>query len=157
MRKVAIAITLTLLLVGACSASVVTAQASIPTSAQLAWARSKAVAYWHVAQPPCGRERVLSLPLALATDGQTSPETCIIELNSHLNLRGFPVELCAIYVHEYGHLVLSPDFFAASDPSDPAHSSDPNNIMYGGVGTPQQEEHQDITSGCLKPHHGNTY
>jgi hypothetical protein len=154
MRKVAaVSLVVTLGVLGASA----TVSASVPTAAQLSWARSKAVAYWH-AQPPCGRERVLLIPLPLTTSGQADPGTCSIEINTHLNLRGYPLELCAIYVHEYGHLILGYNYFAASNPSDPAHSSDPDNIMYGaGDETPLQQERQDIGAGCLKPHRGNTY
>lgn len=38
--------------------------------------------------------------------------------------------VCGVVVHEVGHLVLGLRYFAASDPGDPAHSSDPRNVMY---------------------------
>ena len=31
--------------------------------------------------------------------------------------------------HEWGHEVLGPDYFAASNPSDPGHSPDPDSVM----------------------------
>lgn len=136
----------------------VPASASVPTPAQLAWARAKAVSYWHAQNPPCGPLTVLAVPLPMNTDGQANYETCAIELNSHTNLRGYPWEMCVIYVHEFGHLVLGTEYFAASNPSDPAHSSDPDNIMYGGIGaTGQQQERQAIASGCLAPRRNLPY
>jgi hypothetical protein len=121
-----------------------------PTAAELAQARSVAVAYWHVQQPPCGRETVLLEPLPSGM-GRAGFDQCTITFSAAADWRDFPAGTCRIYVHEYGHLVLGPTYFFASNPADPAHSADPANIMYGSVPTPQQEDEQERGIGCLPP------
>ena len=39
-------------------------------------------------------------------------------------------QFCRVIVHEDGHLVLGPTYFAAVNPADPAHSPDPTSIMW---------------------------
>lgn len=121
-----------------------------PTASQLAWARSKAVAYWHVPQPPCGRESVLNVALPNSWAGMADFAACSIALSTVNDWRDFPIELCRVYAHEFGHLVLGPTYFAATNPADPAHSPDPSNIMYA-VPTWQQEEAEARSIGCMPP------
>lgn len=120
-----------------------------PTAAQLEWSRSVAVAYWQTPQPPCGRESVALAPLAATIPAEVwgANPPCVITLNASYDWRDFPESVCHAYVHEFGHLVLGPDYFAAVNPSDPAHSTDPNSIMYGKSGG--NETAQDLAVGCL--------
>ncbi len=117
------------------------ASAGVPTSGQIAWAHSIAVAYWHVEQPPCGPVKdtypALQDPTvaAYAILAPGSPQDCtvVFNVNSGVDWEGWPDYFCRTYVHEFGHLVLGADYFASSNPSNPGHSPDPNSVMYGGV------------------------
>jgi hypothetical protein len=118
-----------------------------PTARQLAWARAKAGTYWHVPQPPCGRERV-SLGSVPGKAAMAYWSSCSIVFDAQRDWRDFPTLLCHAYVHEYGHLVLGPNYFATSNPGDPMHSTNPRDIMYGGTPTWQQQAAQDRAVGC---------
>ena len=138
-----------LALFGATPATALAQSPMAPTSAQLEWARGIAVAYWRVAQPPCGREHVSVGPVPAAAWASWS--TCTITFNSSRDWRDFPREICRLYVHEFGHLVLGPAHFAAINPTDPMHSPDPSNIMFGGDPSAVDEERQEVAIGCITP------
>jgi hypothetical protein len=40
------------------------------------------------------------------------------------------MEVCRAMTHEWGHLVLGENYFAATNPAEPWHSPEPDNIMY---------------------------
>jgi hypothetical protein len=121
----------------------------LPTAAELAAARATAVAYWHVPQPPCGRERVVNAaPAVPAWLAEADFGSCAIVLSTTRDWRSWPAILCRVYVHEFGHLVLGPTYFQASNPASPAHSPDPNNIMYGQPVTAAQYAAQTRSVGC---------
>lgn len=101
-----------------------------PTAADLASARAVAVAYWQVAQPPCGRESVSVEKTPANIEGEAQYAACRIVLSAAIDWHDFPALLCKAYVHEFGHLTLGPTYFAQSNPTDPAHSPDPASIMY---------------------------
>jgi hypothetical protein len=134
-----------------------------PITAEITWARGVAVAYWHVSQPPCGRETFTLATVIPSTEPAYADLTaCGITFSAALDWRAFPAYMCRNYVHEFGHLVLGTSYFAATNPSDPAHSPDPTNIMYGGgepgdgpLASGQQEEEQELSVGCIAPivHH----
>lgn len=88
-------------------------------------------------------------PLAIAW---TSHGTCTIyvrtsfwvnERNEQVNFLDF----CQTIVHENGHLILPVSYFAASDPTNPDHSTDPTNVMYP-TGTAY-----NTPTGCYKYAH----
>jgi hypothetical protein len=145
MRGLAVVVALAIagLVPGAASA-----ESLAPTPAELQWSRSVAVAYWHVSQPPCGRETVLLEAMPEADTALAHSDQCSIGLNAASDWRDFPMILCRIYVHEFGHLVLGATYFAGSNPANPAHSPDPNNVMYGAP-TWQQQEVEAQSVGCL--------
>ncbi len=118
-----------------------------PTVTELANARSVAASYWHVDQPPCGRETVTELQLDTIS-GEAQLDACAITFSTERDWRDFPDEVCGVYVHEFGHLVLGPAYFAASNPTDPAHSPDPLNIMYAAP-DPQQHAAELQSAGCV--------
>ncbi len=124
------------------------ASASTPSAAQLAWAQSKAVAYWHV-PPPCGQPRIVLS--ATTTDiANANPATCTITFSTTQDWE--PAFLCLVYVHEFGHLVLGVNYFATTNPEDPAHSPDHNSVMFGGIRTsPFELEPVERRAGCLPP------
>ena len=124
-----------------------TVTSNAPTLQELAWARSIAVAYWNVSQPPCGREMIVQAPLNVPSAGQANFLTCSITFSTLNDWRDFPVELCSVYVHEFGHLVLGPTYFAGSNPTDPAHSPDPASIMYANP-TTEQAQAASRAIGC---------
>jgi|SRR5215472_6556304 len=119
-----------------------------PTAGELAWARQRAVAYWH-AEPPCGRESVTVEPAPEVLAGAAFYLQCRINLNGQDDWVHYPEQLCLTYVHEFGHLVLGPTYFANINPSDPAHSPDRDNIMQGApiVDLAQQQRLVEAT-GC---------
>lgn len=109
-----------------------------------------AAAYWH-AEPPCPDGlRVATYdgtypPTAGAVAGEPGSAVaasgdCTIWLNRAWWWPPFDgtdstgltwaVEYCRTIVHEWGHLVLGYSYFADVNPSDPAHSPDPQSIMY---------------------------
>jgi hypothetical protein len=98
------------------------------TPAQLASAEHVASVYWH-GNPACGAPVVTYEPMADTHAGEAEYGSCRIMLNPAHDWRDFPALLCVVLAHEWGHLVLGPDYFAAVNPSDPAHSPDPRNIM----------------------------
>lgn len=124
-----------------------------PTVAELQWSRSVAVAYWHVQQPPCGREIVLTGSPPNEDVGLADWSACSIIFSEARDWRDYPEKTCEVYVHEFGHLVLGPTYFAAVNPADPAHSPDASNIMYGN-GNPRTTRQEDAVMrsvGCLPP------
>jgi hypothetical protein len=127
------------------------AQARTPISDSLAaastyWAHSPEGSF---ALPCNGTPSVVftSVPADTPSDavGWTSHGTCTIYLRadywktSHDGMSDY-LGLCTTITHELGHLILQPNYFAASDPSNPDHSSDETNVMYPSVSinnTPQ--------------------
>lgn len=131
-----------------------TAASDTPTSTEFAWAHRVAVAYWHVPAPPCGTptlafEPHLSHYTALATYSRC---TITFYVGPVQDWRDTPAAVCHIYVHEFGHLVLGPTYFASTNPADPAHSADPTNIMYGKADqTLAQYDAASRSVGCVSP------
>jgi hypothetical protein len=134
------------------------AESLAPTTAELVYARAAAATYWHVTHPPCGIEQAVfgAVRSSDFNAAEADMETCTIMFSDAHDWRDYPEITCSTYVHEFGHLALGLDYFAASNPTDPAHSPDPTNIMYGGgepgdgpYASQQQVEMQEASVGCL--------
>lgn len=106
------------------------ASAQIVPAKWLSLATVAAKGYWH-ATPQGGAcatgPRIVQEPLTdvvtstgAVAAGEAAFDSCTITLNSSPYWFGY--DLCIVFVHEWGHLVLGPDFFQASNPADPAHS-----------------------------------
>lgn len=103
-----------------------------PTDAQLLTATRTARAYWH-GNPPCGAPGLTEgAALPLGELGAADFAECRIMLGALPYWREAPALLCTVIVHEWGHLVLGPKFFAAVNPTDPAHDPNPDSIMHDG-------------------------
>jgi hypothetical protein len=124
------------------------ASATTPTTGEIAWASSKAIAYWHV-QPPCGTPQITLSPAMPDGSANANPETCQITFNTAEPWDSASV--CVAYIHEVGHLVLGVTYFANVNPADPAHSPDRANIMFGGARTLPELEGLERRAGCLPP------
>jgi hypothetical protein len=102
---------------------------------RLAAFQGAAQRYWWSQTPPCGQPQITITALPADRWGDADAATCIIRLNQQTwdwQMQGDPTgatALCVTMVHEHGHLILGPDYFAQSNPDDPAHSPDPNNVM----------------------------
>lgn len=103
--------------------------AAPPTTEQFRWVQRVAATYWHT-PPPCGRPIIGMSTLSPDRDAESEALACTLTLSNGVDWRDFPVQLCVIFVHEMGHLVLGPHYFAATNPLDPSHSLDPENIMF---------------------------
>lgn len=107
-----------------------------PTSTELAGGMRAAESYWRTL-PSCGMPTV-SVGAVTGTApenggagmAQADESTCTIVLAASDDWYDFPSLACTTIVHEYGHLVLGPTYFQATNPADPAHSPDPSSIMY---------------------------
>jgi hypothetical protein len=105
------------------------------TPAQLHEAEMIAAAYW--GPPPCGWPLVVYHQLEPEIFGVAVGFDCAIALTRYEWVHN-PETLCMTMAHEWGHLVLGPDHFAAVNPRDPEHSPDPNNIMYAHMLGPRK-------------------
>jgi hypothetical protein len=146
MRKVAVSLVVLITL----GAPVATSQAEdlAPTLSELVQARAVAVAYWHTTTAPCGPEHVAVEVFSEQRPAHADFASCTITFDGARDWRDFPELTCVIYVHEFGHLVLGPTYFAAVNPTDPAHSPDPGNIMYSGLTDPDELEALEREVGC---------
>lgn len=128
-RVGALTATLTLLV----ASGVARAASSTATAREMAWARRVAVAYWH-GEPRCGIPTVSPSKGLGNLLGDATYSTCAIRYSAGTSIdwgwREYPPLFCELIVHEYGHLVLGPTYFAASNPTEPEHSPDPRSIMY---------------------------
>lgn len=120
------------LLIAALIALIVPSAASgenlAPTLSELAHAEHVARSYWH-GNPSCGTPSVAEGVIPAAEEAQASYDICRVELNAANDWRDFPALVCKTVVHEWGHLVLGPTYFAAVNPTNPAHSPDMRSIM----------------------------
>jgi hypothetical protein len=96
------------------------------TPAQLHEAEMIAAAYW--GPPPCGWPLVVYHQLGPEVFGEAVGFDCAIAL-ARYDWIDNPETLCMTVAHEWGHLVLGPEYFAAVNPAEPAESPDPSNIM----------------------------
>ncbi len=135
--------------------AVASAENLAPTSSELEWARSRAGAYWHVQDLPCGRETVLTeTPLPEGDAGLAITGSCTFAFSPAMDWRDFPGPTCLTYIHEFGHLLLGPTYFAAVNPTEPDHSPDTTNVMYGKTLSPEQAVTLQRSVGCLStPRH----
>jgi hypothetical protein len=117
-----------------------------PNAMQIRASQDVAMAYWHTLVP-CGSVAVIIGATPVGDDATAQASTCRITLSDAVDWRDFPLALCRVYVHEMGHLILGPDYFATSDPSDPGHSVDPSNIMFHSPTLAQEERLQRVV-GC---------
>lgn len=103
---------------------------SPPAPADLVWAEGVARTYWH-AVPACGQPAIVFGPTPTGDSGVANYASCSIVISTAYGYAevGGRTLLCETLVHEYGHLVLGPNYFAAVNPADPAHSPDPHSIM----------------------------
>ena len=90
--------------------------------------------FWAGWTPRCGQPSILVARLDRPISGQAEFDPCRIDLQAALvaNAAKYPggfYNLCQTLAHEWGHEVLGPDYFAASNPSDPGHSPDPDSVM----------------------------
>lgn len=111
-------------------ASAGTAQANVPSATWQRDALEAAESYWHYAPPwdsTC-QMTVSYVPLGDPTEAGETDDYCNVVINSSTDWL-YPDALCLDVTHEVGHVVLGPDAFPGN-PSDPAHSTDPSNIMY---------------------------
>jgi hypothetical protein len=92
-----------------------------PTPAHDRHARAIAHTYWGGA-PNCGEPSVTLAALNPAYAGFAWYAECRIEIQSRHDWAADPVGYCDLIVHESGHLVLGPRYFAATNPADPAHA-----------------------------------
>lgn len=99
-----------------------------PTTNELAMARGVALSYWH-GPPSCGMPSIAVEPLKQGRLGQATYRQCAVQLSASYDWSALPILLCEVIVHETGHLVLGPTYFAAVNPSEPEHSPDATNIM----------------------------
>jgi hypothetical protein len=120
--------------------AVPTAQARIaPPEQRLATYERIADAYWHHAPLNCPlRARIVpAASLPSGTVAEATAGSCDMRVSAPY----FPARdrhpystnadsACYMVVHEWGHMVLGPNYFATTNPADPAHSADPSNVMY---------------------------
>lgn len=91
-------------------------------------------AYWGT-DPGCGILKVEVIPTGYGEQGEAGDATCTIMLSqtwltfTDPTWRDF-MEVCRAMTHEWGHLVLGENYFAATNPAEPWHSPEPDNIMY---------------------------
>lgn len=99
-----------------------------PTQRQLNTAVQIAATYWH-GNPSCGRPDIALGDLPDMT-AMAFPSCQIIIDTSQRDWTDTSSLLCVVMVHEWGHLVLGENYFAATNPTDPSHSPDSRNVMY---------------------------
>jgi hypothetical protein len=114
-----------------------------PTPAQDRHARAIARMYWG-GTPNCGEPSVRLVALNPAYAGFAWLADCRIEIQSRHDWAADPVRYCDLIVHENGHLVLGPGYFAALNPADPAHA--PRGYTAFGMGIMDQSNQR--TSAC---------
>lgn len=119
-----------------------------PSRAELIWAYSRAVVYWRIRSPPCGNPAISVGAIPPNSAGYAVWSACSITFSDTDDWHDFWQATCVVYVHEFGHLVLGPTYFASTNPSDPSHSANPNNIMYGGRTTWREEARMAKSTGC---------
>jgi hypothetical protein len=115
------------------------ALADTPPASVQATALSDAVAYWasqgqHL-PADCPMPTIGYTQLDPSVGGEAAIGACEIAINSAITWAqpgGSWDYLCHAMTHEVGHLILGGDYFAATNPSDPAHSADPNSVMFEG-------------------------
>jgi hypothetical protein len=127
------------LLLGTLTLLVSTAHAAVlPNPFTLATQRAEA--FWQAA-PPCGHPHLsLTASVPAGDDGMAIYQTCTAEIqaSSWPNERAAAVdwaEVCRVATHEIGHLILGPAYYAASNPTNPAHSPDERNVMFYDAAT----------------------
>jgi len=123
-----------------CSIYTHTAQARTPISDALA----AASAYWaHSPEGsfalPCAVPSVVFAPVPADMPGDVigwaSHGTCVVYVRADYwktlydGISNY-LAFCTTITHELGHLILRPGYFAASNPSNPDHSTDEHNVMY---------------------------
>lgn len=93
------------------------------------------------ASPCAGREQIQVLTVQQlrqlvgdtglnAPGAAADPQTCTVIFPSDQLHDDDPMDLCAEVVHEFGHLALGDEYFAKTNPSDPAHSPNRRSVMY---------------------------
>lgn len=93
---------------------------------------NRAELFWH-SNAPCSGRLVVTLDDASGNIGRT--EGCHVHINRFLfgtaqqQAASWP-QFCRAVVHEIGHAVLGPDFFAPFNANDPGHSPSPYSVMY---------------------------
>jgi hypothetical protein len=122
-----------------------------PTPAELSWAQTASLRFWKTSVASCGVPKVAMVTLDETIMGEADATTCTIWLNAALNWAASSAYTCTTYMHEFGHLLLGPTYFAAVNPADPAHSPDRTNIMYGQQLTPEEWESEQRHVGCIQP------
>jgi hypothetical protein len=98
-----------------------------PEPGALARAEKVAASYWH-GTPPCGTPKIVFRTLNGEAGGQADVSTCTIYLAAEGDWAPYNV-LCIAVAHEWGHLKLGTNYFAAVNPSDPAHNPVPGTLM----------------------------
>jgi hypothetical protein len=95
--------------------------------------------YWWSQVPPCGAPQWTVAEVPDTEAGDANPASCLVRISRtdwDAQMSGNPFVasgLCRTFVHEYGHLVLGPSYFASSNPTDPGHSPDPHSVMFAEV------------------------
>lgn len=124
------------------------ARAEPPSSAELAWGRQVANHYWG-RLPTCGEPKIVLVSLGPSRAAEARNGECTIAFNTDEAWN--PWTTCLAFVHEDGHLILG-EAFAAVNPSDPWHSPDSTNVMYGGTRNDLAREEAVIRNvGCVHP------
>jgi hypothetical protein len=106
----------------------------ITRGAALAQSILAARQFWSGWTPKCGAPEIAVVKLDRAISGLAEFDTCRIDLQAALvasaprSPGGF-YNLCQTVAHEWGHEVLGPTYFAATNPSDSGHSSNPDSVM----------------------------
>ncbi len=112
------------------------AHARLPITRDAAVLRSvlAAAQFWAGWTPKCGQPAIVVTNLNRPISGLAEFDPCRIDLQAAgvANAVRYPggfYNLCQTVAHEWGHEVLGPTYFAASNPYDPGHSPDPDSVM----------------------------
>ena len=112
------------------------AHARLPITRDAALLQSVLAArqFWAGWTPRCGQPAIVAIKLDRPISGLAEFDPCRIDLQAVgvSNAARYPggfYNLCQTVAHEWGHEVLGPTYFAASNPSDPGHSADPDSVM----------------------------
>lgn len=126
------------LLLAALTLIVSTAHATV-TPNPFTLATERAEAFWQTL-PACGHPHLSLTTVTDGDDGMAIYQTCTTEIqrSSWPDERAAAVdwaELCRVETHEIGHLTLGPTYYAASNPTNPAHSPNETNVMFYDAAT----------------------
>lgn len=105
-------------------------QAAVQPQSWVDGAEGAAQSYWQNTIPQsrwCSAVPTVDQVELAGRGGEADWSTCTIRLDS--DIAWTPYTFCIAMLHEWGHLTLGPTYFAATNPADPAHSSDPTSIM----------------------------